>query len=210
MLRRLGAEVEVAESAAEAAALSVGCDLIVLDIGLADADGRVLAQSIRAGAAADAAILCVSGLGGAERRDSALAAGADGFAEKPFESVAAFGEAAMAALAARGRATGPAALAEDASWRLSPTVAAHALNDLGRARLRLVSAMATGDVSGVRRAAHFLSGVAGVLEDSALGEATRAVQGARGEAAGLRAIEAMLGRIAEARERLSGANGLAP
>ena len=206
MCRRLGAEAEVAETAIKAQALTAETrfDLLVLDIGLADADGRVLCQTIRdQGMCRTAAILCVSGLGGHDRRAAAIAAGADGFAEKPFDSVQAFAEAATGVLAARGLGPqGPFAEAAEPAEPVSASVAAYALSDLKRAKKRLFSALAAGDVAGVRRTAHFLSGVAGVLNDKALGQASNMVQSGDGDTAGLRAIEAMLARVAEATERL--------
>lgn len=206
MCRRLGAEADVAETAIKAQALTASekYDLVILDIGLADADGRVLCSTIREqGASQDAAILCVSGLGGDDRRETALRAGADGFAEKPFDSVQGFAMAACAALDSRGVApTGPYPEAAEPEEPISASIAAHALTDLKRARKRLFDSMAAGDVCGVRRTAHFLSGVAGVLNDRALGEASQRVQGATGETAGLRAIETMLTRVADATERL--------
>ena len=101
MAKAMGAFVETAETAVQAMVASDAStfDLIILDIGLADADGRVLARTLREtpnGKAA--AILCVSGLGGQNRIEGALVAGADAFTEKPFASVAAFGQASSNAI----------------------------------------------------------------------------------------------------------------
>ncbi len=90
MVRALGAIPTTAETAVQAMVASgeTAFDLIILDIGLADADGRVLARTLRETPHGEAAaILCVSGLGGQAREDGALAAGADAFAEKPFASI---------------------------------------------------------------------------------------------------------------------------
>ena len=59
-------------------------DLIILDIGLADADGRVLARTLRETPHGEAAaILCVSGLGGQTREDGALAHGVNRSGRRP-------------------------------------------------------------------------------------------------------------------------------
>ena len=57
----------------------------------------------------------------------------------------------------------------------------------------------------VRRAAHFLSGVAGLIGASELERAANAVQSAKGDAGGLRAVETMLTLAFEARGELGAA-----
>lgn len=201
MVRALGGDVESVETGAAAMVAAEGKDLLVLDIGLEDADGRALAGALRAEAGYRGAILCISGLGGEARRREALAAGADAFAEKPFETAADFTAAMLAALAARGGGTAAATEAADRP-ALSGRVLTGARADLIRARARLIQGLAAGDHAAVRRAAHFLSGVAGVLGDHALAEASRRAAERDPDAGPLRAVETMLDLAARAAERL--------
>ncbi|MEM7267647.1 MAG: response regulator [Pseudomonadota bacterium] len=209
MARALGAEAETAETAIQALAKSQAesFDLIILDVGLADSDGRVLTRTLRETPnGAGAAILCVSGLGGDQRRQSALNAGADEFVEKPFDGLPGFAAIAIQTLNQRAApacaitygGAAPAISTPD----LSSSVAAHAAEDLKRGESRLHKAVANGDVGAVRRAAHFLSGVAGLIGAGELESAANAVQGAKGDAGGLRAVETMLTLAFEARHQL--------
>ena len=212
MAKAMGAFVETAETAVQAMVASEATpfDLIILDIGLADADGRVLARTLREtphGKAA--AILSVSGLGGQAREDSALEAGADAFAEKPFASLAVFGEIGSAAIMARHGVSGAAARvlheieydeAEDES--ISPYIASCALEDLAKARERLLSAVSKGDVSAARRAGHFISGVAGLIGETALDAASRTLESASGDSGALRTVEKVLGLTFDAETKL--------
>jgi len=79
------------------------------------------------------------------------------------------------------------------------------VEDLVRGESRLHRAVADGDVGAVRRAAHFLSGVAGLIGASELERAANAVQSAKGDAGGLRAVETMLTLAFEARGELGAA-----
>lgn len=211
MAKAMGAFVETAGTAVQAMVASGNSpfDLIILDIGLADADGRVLARTLREtpnGKAA--AILCVSGLGGQAREDGALDAGADAFAEKPFASVAAFGEAAGGAILTRAGLAEAGSILLDATHTpeeeeaLSPYIASCALEDLSRARERLLAAVGKGDVSAARRAGHFISGVASLIGETALDAASRTLETATGDSGALRSVEAVLGLTFEAETKL--------
>ena len=211
MAKAMGAFVETAETAVQAMVASgqTPFDLIILDIGLADADGRVLARTLRETPNGEAAaILCVSGLGGQAREDGVLEAGADAFAEKPFASVATFGEAASGAIQTRAGLvkagsieldTNPAPEEEE---MLSPYIASCALEDLSRARERLLAAVGEGDVSAARRAGHFISGVASLIGETALDAASRSLETAKGDSGALRSVEAVLGLTFEAETKL--------
>lgn len=212
MARAMGAFVETAETAVQAMVASdaTAFDLIILDIGLADADGRVLARTLRetphGGAAA---ILCVSGLGGQTREDGALDAGADAFAEKPFASVAAFADVASRAIMTRLGVAGvkPAFAADaapeaDDAGGVPPHIASCALDDLTRARERLIAAVGKGDVAAARRTGHFISGVASLIGEPALDAASRTLETAGGDAGALRSVEAVLGLTFEAESKL--------
>lgn len=211
MAKALGARTETAETAVQAMAASAteAFDLIILDIGLADADGRVLARTLRETPnGRGAAILCVSGLGGQERAAGAINAGADSFAEKPFGSISAFGQAALGALRRRGEPMGSYQddiEDEGAEDPLSPHVAACAVNDLSRGRGRMLKAVAEGDLTAACRAAHFISGVASLIRARSLEGAANALQGAGGDTGALRNIEKVLELALRAEQELKAA-----
>ena len=208
MAKALGAIPATAETAVQAmvASSETPFDLIILDIGLADADGRVLARTLRETPHGEAAaILCVSGLGGQAREAGALEAGADAFAEKPFASISAFGEVANTAIMNRlgvSAAMAPADLIEDRVEELSPYIASCALEDLTKARARLIAAVGKGDVSAARRAGHFISGVASLIGETALDAASRTLETASGDTGALRSVETVLGLTFDAETKL--------
>lgn len=210
MARALGATPETAETAVQAMAKSAVTrfDLLILDIGLADADGRVLIKTLRDtpnGSAA--AILCVSGLGGPDRKDGAIAAGADLFAEKPFASLDAFRATTGAAIARRKGRPAPDDITQSdgpvEGENLSPHVRRCALDDLTRAHDRMIRAVALGDASAARRAAHFISGVAGLIADTKLFAASRALEVAQADTGVLRNIETVLEMTHHAKTNLT-------
>ena len=216
MAKALGAIPTTAETAVQAmvASAETEFDLIILDIGLADADGRVLARTLRETPHGEsAAILCVSGLGGQTREDGALESGANAFAEKPFGSIAAFCECAEAAIMkqlgaaeeASRSCSEPGNKAEPMEEALSPHIASCALEDLSRARERLLNAVSAGDLSAARRAGHFISGVASLIGASALDAASRTLETASGDSGALRSVENVLGLTFEAEARLRSA-----
>lgn len=208
MARALGARVETAETAAQALALAERCgfDLIIVDIGLPDADGRVLINAVRAAPACTrTAILCISGLDGEPRRKSALIAGADAFATKPFFDISAF-------QAAIGAAMGWVVTDAQAGVTAAPDLSGvqpEALRDLNLAADRLRAAVASGDAGALRRGAHFLSGVAAIMGDDQLAGLCRKSEAASDDDAGaLRATEKMLTRTEAARRALIEQGGL--
>ncbi|MEH3034723.1 MAG: response regulator transcription factor [Aeromicrobium erythreum] len=86
-LRAGGHEVVVAHDGGEALRALGGAarvDVIVMDIGLPDADGRDVVQALQAGGQ-DAPVLFLTALGGSHDRLSGFAAGADDYVVKPFE-----------------------------------------------------------------------------------------------------------------------------
>lgn len=80
-------------------------DVIVMDIGLPDADGRDVVQALQAGGQ-DAPVLFLTALGAAHERLSGFAAGADDYVVKPFEVKEVL--ARVDVLARRRRAARPA------------------------------------------------------------------------------------------------------
>lgn len=213
MAMALGAIPATADTAVRAMVASgqTPFDLIILDIGLADADGRVLARTLRGTANGEAAaILCISGLGGQAREKGALEAGADAFAEKPFASISAFGKAANRAISNRSGVAGAlmwdqAETGDDQQEALSPYIASCALEDLNKARQRLIDAVSKGDVSAARRAGHFISGVASLIGATALCAASRTLETAGGDSGALRSVENVLGLTFDAEIKLRSA-----
>lgn len=90
LVRALGAaghDVLVAHDGGEALRLlsaPAEVDVILMDIGLPDADGRDVVQALQAGGQ-DAPVLFLTALGAAHERLSGFAAGADDYVVKPFE-----------------------------------------------------------------------------------------------------------------------------
>jgi CheY-like chemotaxis protein len=79
-----GYRVDAAATAAEASSMAGRClSLVIVDLGLANADGVQPVTSIR-GRSARVPVLAVSARGGEDVRRAAIAAGADDFLAKPF------------------------------------------------------------------------------------------------------------------------------
>ena len=123
-LRLGGHECEVAHDGREALALFVEeprPDVVVLDIGLPDADGRDICQALRA-AGVHAPVLFLTALGQVHEKIAGFAAGGDDYLPKPFDVK----ELVVRVEALGRRAARPAAAAPAASGlRLDP--ARHAL-----------------------------------------------------------------------------------
>ncbi len=86
-LREAGHEALVAHDGGEALRLLAAptdLDVILMDIGLPDADGRDVVQALQAGGQ-DAPVLFLTALGAAHERLAGFAAGADDYVVKPFE-----------------------------------------------------------------------------------------------------------------------------
>ena len=86
-LRQAGHEVVPAHDGREAVALfgdDARLDVIVMDIGLPDADGRDVVQALKAGGQ-QAPVLFLTALDGMHEKLQGFAAGADDYVVKPFE-----------------------------------------------------------------------------------------------------------------------------
>ncbi len=124
-LRLTGHDVLIAHDGGEALRRfgpEVGLDVIVLDIGLPDADGRDVCQALRA-AGQPAPVLFLTALAGVHDRLSGFGAGGDDYLPKPFDVKELI--ARIEALARRGRP----APAPVGGLELDP--AAHALRYAG-------------------------------------------------------------------------------
>ncbi|HWJ11912.1 MAG TPA: response regulator transcription factor [Nocardioides sp.] len=108
-LRAAGHDVTAAHDGREALRLlgrEQPLDVIVMDVGLPDADGRDVVQALRS-AGQDAPVLFLTALGASHEVLAGFAAGADDYVVKPFETKELL--ARLAALARRGRARPAAA-----------------------------------------------------------------------------------------------------
>jgi DNA-binding response OmpR family regulator len=103
-LRLTGHEVVAAHTGGEAIKLfahDVGLDVLILDIGLPDADGRDVCQALRS-AGQTAPVLFLTALGAVHERLSGFSAGGDDYVPKPFDVKELI--ARVDALAKRGKA----------------------------------------------------------------------------------------------------------
>jgi two-component system OmpR family response regulator len=104
-LRLTGHEVVAAHTGGEAIKLfadDAGIDVLILDIGLPDADGRDVCQALRS-AGQTAPVLFLTALGAVHDRLSGFSAGGDDYVPKPFDVKELI--ARVDALAKRGKAT---------------------------------------------------------------------------------------------------------
>lgn len=140
--------------------------VIVVDLGLPDGDGLDLIRDLARMAPRVPVILATSGSG--ELRQAAIEAGADGFLDKPIESLAAFQDVVLAALPAEARPFGGRAGADE-TIRPDPL----ALRD----DLKEVAGILAepGDGRRIDYAAQFLSGIALSAHDGQLAAAARAI-----------------------------------
>jgi DNA-binding response OmpR family regulator len=102
-MRLAGHEVVSAQDGGEALRLFVEddhLDVIILDIGLPDADGRDVCQALRTGGQS-APVLFLTALGAVHERLAGFSAGADDYLPKPFDVLELI--ARVEALAKRGR-----------------------------------------------------------------------------------------------------------
>lgn len=157
--------------------------VVIVDLGLPDGDGAGLIRQI---ATAEPRVPVVLGISGDPlARDSAMAAGADGFLPKPVESLAAFQQAILSALPLEARGSGLRALPDDV---IQPD-ASGLRDDLAHVAEILSNAH---DTAAIDYVARFLAGVARSAHDSALEAAATAL--ARDHQAG-HALAADLARI---------------
>ena len=151
-LREEGFTVDVAISGREAIekATSEAPDLLVIDIGLPDADGRDVCQALRA-RGVSAPVLFLTALDAIADRISGFSAGGDDFLTKPF---------ALAELTARLRALARRAIVDPAAiigeLRLDPVTHSASVGEqelsLTPTEFRILGALATRAGQAVRRA----------------------------------------------------------
>lgn len=89
LISSLGHDVRVARTGAAAlgALAQSPADLMFLDLGLPDMDGFEVAREVRAQGAIETRIIALTGFSDSTRRDTALAAGCNGFLVKPVRFV---------------------------------------------------------------------------------------------------------------------------
>lgn len=181
MCQRSGARLRRAETLAAARShlRLYRPDVVIVDLGLPDGRGDALIRSLVLTMHRPMVIL---GTSGAEAgRSTALAAGADGFLEKPIESLAAFQRAL----------TGFAPMPDGADM---PTLDPLALrDDLSKAADRLASDL---DVATRSYLAGFVRGLAQIAHDPAL---AAAAEECRSSGAGVAALRGLIAaRLADA------------
>jgi len=160
MCQRSGARLRRAETllAARAHLRLYRPDVVIVDLGLPDGRGETLIRDLVLQAPRPTVILGTSGL--ATGRRTALAAGADGYLEKPLESLAAFQRALI------GEASGEAAEGVDEPISAPDPLALR--DDLQRVADRLAG---TPDAVTQRYLAGFVQGLARLSRDPALSAA---------------------------------------
>ncbi len=163
MSQRAGARLRRADTLASARAhLRVyRPDVVIIDLGLPDGRGEGLIRELALARQRPLAVLGMSG--NPEGRGAALAAGAEGFLDKPLESFAAF-----CTLLRRFLPGLAPSLVEDAAIYPDPLALQ---DDLSRAAVAL---SAEPDAAGRRYLAGFLLGVAHHAHDNALARAASA------------------------------------
>lgn len=163
--QRTGARLRRAETLAAARAhlRTYRPDVAIIDLGLPDGSGLNLIADLARSPHRPEAILATSG--DISGREAALDAGADGFMEKPIESVAWFCRHLNAVMPLRGLA---AVLDRDEALRPDP-LALH--DDLERAAELLTRQIPPG-----RYVAGFVRGLAGQMHDAPLAEAAFAAR----------------------------------
>lgn len=137
--------------------------VVIVDIGLPDGSGGDLIAEIREMAGPRPVLLGTSGDPG--QHAAALAAGADGFLEKPVESLAEFQEAILGALPHEMRPMGLRALS-DTVVEPDPIALRDDLQHLYE-----VLGEGVRDAGAIPYAAQFLTGIARFAHDAALGDA---------------------------------------
>jgi CheY-like chemotaxis protein len=143
-------------------------NVVVVDMGLPDGSGADLIRKIKAAGPGGPAVLGLSGDAGLEAE--AMAAGADGFMEKPLDSLVAFQNRVLAALPVDARPQGLRPVTDD---RVSPDPLA-LRDDLSHVADVLAAAP---DRAALGYVAQFLSGVARSARDGDLESAAEALGG---------------------------------
>lgn len=187
MCQRLGARLRRAETlrAAIAHLAMTRPDVVIVDLGLPDGRGEELLRDLAARTPRPPVILGTSGA--PDGREAALAAGADGFLDKPIPGIAAFQEAILSRI--------PGRQAGEAGEMPQPDGAA-LRDDLARA-----ADLLRADSENAAYVAGFLEGIARSLGDAGLAGIARDV------AAGGERL-ALIARIDAARAAQDGAGGL--
>lgn len=179
MCQRAGARLRRAETL-EAARAHLRCyrpDVAIIDIGLPDGRGEVLIRELVLSIRRPAVILGTSG--SCEYASSALAAGADGFLEKPLAGIASLIATLRKQLPVPEFEWPPQAVLAQKPDRL----ALH--DDLVHAAALLADAP---DAARRRYVSSFLAGVARLAEDAALAAAAETLRDPDGDLNALRAL----------------------
>ncbi|MBK4217057.1 response regulator [Paracoccus caeni] len=140
--------------------------VVLVDMGLPDGDGASLIRQIAATSPRVPVILGISG--NPDLVDAAMAAGADGFLEKPIENLAVFQQAILSVLPEAARATGLRVLPDDV---IQPDPSG-LRDDLAHVAEILSNAQDTTEIDYIAR---FLAGVARSAHDKALEQAATAL-----------------------------------
>lgn len=149
---------------------------VIVDMGLPDGDGAEVIAAIAKTTPRVPVILGTSG--DPDKREAAMAAGADGFIVKPIESLAQFQQAILAALPLEARPLGLRLLPDDV---IVPDRAA-LRDDLAHVAEVLNAA---DDTDAIDYIARFLAGVARSAHDRVLEDAATALARDRGQGAAL-------------------------
>lgn len=161
--------------------------IVIVDMGLPDGNGAELIAELNAANPRVPVLVGTSGDPGAEA--AARAAGADGFLQKPVDSLAAFQQVLVSLLPAEEAPRGPRVLPDET---VDPDREALA-DDLAQAA-RLIQA---GDEAGLAYAAQFLGAVARASHDADL-ETAASILAGNASPAGARALASLVtARLAE-------------
>lgn len=140
--------------------------VVIIDMGLPDGDGGSLIRQIAQTLPRVPVILGISG--NPELADAAMSAGADGFLEKPIESLAAFQQSILSVLPQSARGQGLRVMPDD---MIQPD-ASGLRDDLAHVAEVLSNAQDTAEIEYIAR---FLAGVARSSHDPALEHAATAL-----------------------------------
>ncbi|MCV2877525.1 response regulator [Sedimentimonas flavescens] len=161
-------------------------NVVIVDLGLPDGSGDELIAQIKATSAP--AVFGISGDAGSAAL--AMAAGADGFLEKPIESLALFQSTILAGLPDHARHAGPRRI-EEAPLIPDPLALQDDLSQMAAALREPPEAARLGYV------AQFLTGVARAAHDAALADAASALERAPSPAAVARLSSVVNARLSE-------------
>lgn len=172
-------------------------DVVLLDLELGDVSGMDLVRALRAredaGGRSSTGVVAMTAHRDAATLQAALAAGFDGVLVKPVPPVLLREVLARFARTDTPPPRAPLPSIEELAVELSSELDAH--------RDAVIAALTRGDLEAVRRAAHRLTGAAGVVEQSALADVAAAIEDAAvdGDLVGARRHGARLGAMPSAR-----------